>query len=170
MKRTPPTQQEIENGHWDVADPPPKVISLLREIFVAFSSSSNFESQRIEVRSKIEPILAMWEQSEDIEMLRSELGVAKRGQGRKRTQATVNFECDLAFAVAEHEARGTPLPIEFVAAEAQVDERTVKNAVKRWPSIRRVVELARAPNPHASEPGTPPPSKLHYVIRKPEKK
>jgi hypothetical protein len=167
MKRKRPGDEEIAAGHWDVADPEPAIIQRLRQMRYILESPKQEprretidKAQRLELRTLVNEVLLPWEASEDIGALQAMLGVSSRG--RRRSQKTVNFEWDLAFAVAEHEARGTVSPIEIIAAEAEIDEKTVRRAVKKWPSVRKVVGALR------EEPSSF--SQINYTIRKPDTK
>lgn len=96
-------------------------------------------------------VLEPWRAREDLVELRELLGV-RRQRGRRRTQRTVNREHGIAFAAYELTAgRGMRVAeaVKQIAAEAHVDEKTVRRAMDRWAMVERTVRLAHEHFPNA---------------------
>lgn len=129
-----------EAGRWPVASPVPFVIDLLRRVSFFHDAAVMPGAARNALIGEAREIVAAWDARESLPELRTLLGVK---QHARRKQSTVNREEDLAFAAAEHKARGTLDPIGTVADEAGVSERTVQRAVENWPHVEKVVRIAR---------------------------
>ena len=117
-----------EAGNWPVADPVPSVIHLLQR-FAEFAAMTDVE--RTALVGDVRSILAAWNDHEDVNELRQMLGVTMAAN-RRRTQRQVNREYAIAFAFAEHHARGTSDPLATVMKEFACEKRTVERALEGW--------------------------------------
>lgn len=145
-KKLPPATAQIAAGHWHVSDPQPAIIDKLVQVLnilrTANEDGSIVKEQRLALLALVKPIVRAWDAHEDIAELTSLLGLAPP-RGRRRTQRTVRFEYALAFAAAEQKARGAGRPYEVVATEQNVDPKTVRRAVAKWPIAATTVNNIR---------------------------
>lgn len=138
-----------EPKNWPLADPAPSVVNLLARILYTLRSAGGPGDaavvnavERAELIKQLEPIVEGWNAREDLADLHTALGL-NQPKRRRRTQRTVAFEYGLAWALAEHEFRGTPNPAEVVAREAHVDPKTVRRAATKWPQVKQLPAIAR---------------------------
>jgi hypothetical protein len=137
-------KQRSLQGHWPVADPMPRIVTLLRQLSEPGMPQDVRHSGEVEARA----IVDAWNAREDVAELKAALGL-NSSRGRRRTQRTVDREYGIAFAAFELQARGDPLAIQRVAAETSTDEKHVRRCMDRWPVAETVVTSVREHVPGA---------------------
>ncbi|HEX7080053.1 MAG TPA: helix-turn-helix domain-containing protein [Gammaproteobacteria bacterium] len=75
---------------------------------------------------EVETILDVWDEREDLDELRTLLGLNSQGRGRRRKMRTAVRESRMAMMVA------AGVDVDAVAEKFRVDRRTVERAVDEW--------------------------------------
>lgn len=116
----------------DVADQPPRIISLLRTI----RAGSHIPAAEVErALQDIDSIIATWTESESLSELREALGVNGSRGGRKKQQ-TVDRENEIVLQVINAALSGVDVGNYRKAADAiNVDEKVIERAWRQWSSL-----------------------------------
>jgi hypothetical protein len=125
-------------GRWPVADPIPRIITLLREL-VEPSMPADIQ---LKARAEAQAIVGDWYLSENLDDLKKALGLILP-RGRRRTQHTVIREWAIALQVYELQARGDSKAIENVASQVSADVKHVRRCMDRWANAKQMVTAAR---------------------------
>jgi hypothetical protein len=124
----------VGNVKWGrVADPEPRIISLLRTI--AERNHSGFpQDEVVRAFSDLDNIVKAWLDRESLTELRELLGVTQ--SKKRRTQRTVNRETAITMAVVNAALRGNDDPKKTAGDEIPAEEREVQRAWKEWGELR----------------------------------
>jgi hypothetical protein len=113
-----------------VADSNPAIIENLR--IIRHSASTAAERRR--ANDFFDAVLKGWSETESVSQLREKLGVVGRAN-RRRRQATVNVETDIAMAVMQAALNGEHDPIEQVATDRDINVERVRDAWTEWRGV-----------------------------------
>jgi hypothetical protein len=109
------------------ADPDPWIIRMLRIIQHRTDTSG---TEPAWVATYLESILRDWERGENLDQLKTDLGLTYAR--KRRTARTVRRESELAIACVEQALAGSKNPIKDVAAQMKEEVRQVQRAWKTW--------------------------------------
>lgn len=111
------------------ADPEPAIIELLRRLWTLLYTPPGTPGWQEMCRRQlheVETILDVWDEREDLDELRTLLGLNSQGRGRRRKMRTAVRESRMAMMVA------AGVDVDAVAEKFRVDRRTVERAVDEW--------------------------------------
>jgi hypothetical protein len=117
-------------ARWPVADPIPRIISLLQTVRDARRSVPAEERDRAWL--EIDAILAAWDERESVSELRTAFGLDTIRKGRRRRQSTVNRETEISLAIMTAALNGDDKPMQTARKKCDTDEREVQRAWKTW--------------------------------------
>jgi hypothetical protein len=117
---------------WPVADPEPRIISLLRTLLDLGNCAPPVEQEH--ARKALAEIVSKWDKQEDLTQLRRELGVGP--QKKRRKNSTVAREESITIAIVNAALRGQQKPKDVAAVQFDADIKEVDRAWKKWRFLR----------------------------------